>query len=168
MSAPLLAIAITTGSNKIWRRMSQLIVIIMVFYSLFFLFGNSSRSLISLDWYNKNRIELYFVNKNYKLRSYEEAIEIIQKADNQGVVGLYFSDDDWEYPVWVFAHLFKGEGATMAFRHVGVNNISESINDNSFLPEYVISTKQMTTWKHVAKYTCINTFNYIKVYKKLE
>jgi 4-amino-4-deoxy-L-arabinose transferase-like glycosyltransferase len=168
MSAPLLAIAITTGSNKIWRRMSQLIVIIMVFYSLFFLFGNSSRSLISLDWFYKNRIELYFVNKNYKLRSYEEAIEVVQKADNQGVVGLYFSDDDWEYPVWVFAHLFKGEGATMTFRHVGVNNISESINDNSFLPEYVISTKQMTTWKHVAKYTCINTFNYIKVYKKLE
>ncbi len=168
MSAPLLAITITAGSNKIWRHISQSIVIIMVFYSLFFLFGNYSRSLISLDWYYKNRIELYFVNRNYKFRSCKEAIEVVQKADNQGVVGLHLGEDDWEYTIWVFAHLFKGEGVTMTFRHVGVNNISESISESPFLPEYVISTKQMDTWKHVAKYTCINTFNYIKVYKKLE
>ena len=144
-----------------------MIILCMVFYSLIFVCANKSRSLVSLDWCHKDRMELYFVNRKDLFQGYENAINVVQESEPQEV-GLYLRRDDWEYPFWAFALRTKKNGRSMTFRHVGVSNVSKTIDENAFLPLYVIATKKLDNWKHAAKYASVYTSNHVSVFKKSE
>ena len=111
--------------------------------------------------------ELYFVNRENLFQDYEKAINIVQGAGPQEV-GLYLGGDDWEYPFWAFALQTKENGRAMTFRHVGVSNISKTIDKKVFLPLYVIATKKIDNWKHATKYASVYTSNHVSVFKKSE
>jgi hypothetical protein len=136
----------------------------MVLYSIPFALTNWSRSLVSLEWYNNDRLHLYFKNRNYLFHDYNSAINILEETNN-GKVGLYLGGDDWEYPFWVFAGRTKKNG--VSFRHVGVSNVSRTINENALMPPYVIATKSIDTWEHAQKYVSVYTSDYVRVFKKI-
>lgn len=167
MASPLLAVAITTGTGIIWRRTGQLIVLCMVLSSMFFVFSNKSRSLVSLNWLNNNRNSLYFVNRPELLQSYEKVVGVIAQAETQEV-GLYMNGDDWEYPILAYALQATEDKKTLRFKQVGVNNVSRVIDQDSTLPPYVITTRNLETWQYKAKYFPIYTSEYASVYKKNE
>lgn len=167
LAAPLLAITITSDIGSVRKGIGYVIVLCMVFYSLIFVCANTSRSLVSLDWCHKDRMELYFVNRKDLFQGFENAINVVQEAGPQEV-GLYLGGDDWEYPFWAFAVRTKKNGRVKTFRHVGVSNISKTINEDVFLPLYVIATKKLDNWKHAAKYASVYTSNHVSVFKKSE
>ena len=115
MAAPLLAITITLGLCGIWKHVGHVIVLCMVFYSLIFVCYNSSRRLASLNWYHKNRIELYFSNRKSLFLSYEKAINVVREAGVQEV-GLYLGANDCEYQFWALAMGTKEDKRAIIFR----------------------------------------------------
>jgi len=164
---PLLAKTITVEIRGIGKCISHVIVFCMVFYSLNFVCANTSRSLVSLDWCHKDRMELYFINRKDLFQDYENAIHVVQEAGPQEV-GLYLGGNDWEYPFWAFAMRTKKNGRAMTFKHVGVSNISKTIDEDAFLPLYVIVTKKIDNWRYAAKYVSVYTSNHVSVFKKSE
>lgn len=167
MASPLLAITITTGIGSIRKRISHLIILCLVVYSLIFAWANKSRSLVSLDWHRKDRMELYFVNRQELMQDYKKAINIVLEAEPQEI-GLYLSENDWEYSFWVSAQRMKNNGRAMTFRHVGVSNISKTLDEDVTLPLYVIATKKIGNWEQAEKYTSVYTSTHISVFKKFE
>lgn len=151
LAAPLLAIIITSDIGSVRKRIGPVIILCMVLYSLPFALANHSRSLVSLDWNNNDRIQLYFKNRKYLFYDYNSAMNVLGKADN-GEVGLYLEPYHWEYPFWVFAKRTEKKGGVMTFRHVGVSNVSKTINEDVLLPLYVIATKSLEKWEHAPKY----------------
>ncbi len=165
MAAPLLAMTITAKTGRIGKRISHGIVLCMVFYSLIFVCANKSRPLVSTHWYGKDRMKLYFVNRPSLFQDYRNAINVVREAAPQEV-GMYLDVDDWEYPFWAFAQRTLNNGIAMTFRHVGVNNISRAIEEDTSLPVFVIATKGIDSWKHVLKYTSVYTSSSVSVFKK--
>ena len=167
MAAPLIAIALTSDVLGAKKHICYLIVFLMVFYSIRFVMANNSRDLESLRWIDKNRTELYFENKPQLFRDYSNAIKIVQEAQAQ-TVGLYFGGDTYEYPFWALAKLTGKNDRPIIFRHVGVNNLSSTLNNNEFLPAYVIARKNFEGWRHAGRYAPVYRSNYANVFKKLE
>jgi hypothetical protein len=166
MAAPLLAITIASEIGRVKKRIGSVMVLCLVLYSLPFTLANQSRSLVSLEWNRKDRLELYFQNRRDLLRGYKNAIHVVHEASTQDV-GLYLGRNDWEYPFWVLA-LQERNGKALTFRHVGVSNLSRTIYQDEVLPVYVIATRNIENWKHAGKYTAIYTSGHVSVFMKSE
>ena len=175
LAAPLIAIVIPTGTSAKGKLLGHSIVFCMVFYSLQFAFANESRSLISLEWYKNDRFQNYFNRDRTRLHDYHTAMvtlysDIIKtvdspKAGGSEAVGLYLSGSGWEYPFWVFADQAGEKGNFMTFRHVGVGNVSKTIDESDFIPRYVIGTEPLT-WEHAGEYQYIYNSSQIYVLKR--
>ncbi len=167
LCAPLLAIGITSDIGSIKKHIGYMIILCMVVYSLPFVLANKSRSLVSLEWKNIDRMNLYFKNRSHLFNDYNGAINAIEKTDNEEV-GLYLGGNDWEYPFWVLGKRKKKNGLNITFRHVGVTNVSKTINENMTLPQYIIATKSLKTWKHASKYFPVYKSDSANVFIKSE
>jgi len=165
MAAPLMAITITPGVYRARKHAGYLIVLLMVCYSLRFVVANNSRDLESLDWMEKDRKELYFENKKFLFRGYSDAVKWVQEAGAQDV-GLYLGGDDWEYPFWALAQQTQKNQKPVTFKHVGVSNLSRTLNRDESLPAYVIATKKIEKWKHAAQYASVYHSDHVSVFKK--
>ncbi len=165
MAAPLLTMTITAKTGRIGNRIGLGIVLCMVFYSLIFVCTNVTRPLVSTHWYRNDRMKLYFANWPSLFNDYRNAINVVREAAPPEV-GMYLGLNDWEYPFWVFAQRTVNNGRAMTFRHVGVSNISRVIEEDTSLPEYVIATKRIDSWKHALKYTSVYTSSCVSVFKK--
>lgn len=165
LAAPLMAITITSDIGSVKKSIGNVIILLLVLYSIPFALKNSSRSLVSLEWYYNDRMQLYFKNRSNLFNDYNSAMNVLGKADN-GVVGLYLGGDDYEYPFWAFAWRTKKNGRTISFRHVGVSNVSRTINEEVLLPSYVIATKSIETWEHAPKYVSVYTSESVSVFRK--
>ena len=162
LTAPLLAIAITSGIAT--KRIGYLVCLLMILYSVPFALDNPSRSLVSLEWRDNNRMQLYFQNKHYLYRDYNAALNVL-KSESNGEVGLYLGLDDWEYPLWTLAGREEENGRLVNFKSVGVNNISRTIWEEESLPSHVIATKPMKDWEYASKYEPIYSSNPISVFR---
>jgi hypothetical protein len=165
MAAPLLTLTITEGIKGCGKRFRHLVVLSMVFYSLLFVLANSSRSLVALDWYHKDRMKLYFTNRPQHFEDYANVIKLLPQSAPQEV-GLYLGSDDWEYPFWALARQMGQKGNAITFRHVGIRNISKTLAENQFRPRYVVATKELGDWKHAAEYIPIYTSDDVSVFEK--
>lgn len=168
LASPLLTMTITAEGVCIGKRSGRVILLCMIFYSLIFVCANKNRSLVSLDWFYKDRMKLYFESRSPAMfQDYEKAINITREAGQQEV-GLYLGETDWEYPFWALALSTRREGRVMSFRHVGVSNVSKTLDKNLFQPQpqYVIATKKLVNWENAAKYTPVYISKYFSVFKK--
>jgi hypothetical protein len=160
LASPLLAIIITSGG----KRICFIIIFCMVLYSFPFALTNISRSLVSLEWIHKNRMQLYFQNRNELYNEYNSAMNVLRKINNEEI-GLYIGANDWEYPFWVFA---RNNSSTITFKHVGVANGSNTINADNPLPLYVIATQPVVAWVHAPKYTTVYASEHVSVFRKID
>jgi hypothetical protein len=165
LAAPLMAIAVTSGTGIFTARMGHLFIVSMILYSLPFALTNSNRSLASLDWSHNDRMPLYFNERRYLFNDYNQAMSVLKEAD-AAEVGLYLGGDDWEYPFWAFAKRNGSSQKTMTFRHVGIGNVSRAIQKDVFLPLYVIATRPLDTWEHASKYTSVYASDHATVFVK--
>ncbi len=165
MAAPLIAIAITTTEYRaIGKRFSYVILICLFCYGLIFTFANKTRSLISLDWYYKDRAEFYFKNTKDVYQEFMNVISILQ-LEKQKVVGIYCNEGGWEYPLWMLSKAGYNGERNISFRHVGVSNAS--MVSNLPLPKYVVATIKLDKWKDVDKYTAIYISTGIILFRKI-
>jgi len=164
MAAPLLVMTITSDIGGIRKSIGYAILSCMVIYSLPFALHNQSRSLVSLQWNRKDRMELYFQNRAHLLHDYIDAMNIVEKAGVREV-GLYLDRGDWEYPFWVVALQKEKNGRTISFRHVGVSNVSRMLEEDTFLPLYVIATKKIVNWEYATMYASVFTSDSVSVFK---
>lgn len=164
MAAPLLAIIITSGVAA--KRIGYFISLILILYSVPFALGNSTRSIVSLEWANIDRKQLYFQNWRILYADYNLAMSVTQK-EIHGEVGLYMRQDDWEYPFWVLSKRKETKGSSVTFRAVGVKNVSRIIGDQVFLPSIVIATKPIEEWEYSHDYVSIYNSAHVSVLKRI-
>lgn len=103
----------------------------MYLYSIWFVMGNSIRSLSSLNWWNRTRTELYFENRRSLYPVYHN---VMRRVNASGAldIGLVLGNEDWEYPFWVMGN------SGMRFHHVCVANSSARFGEDECVPDYVI------------------------------
>ncbi len=167
MAAPLMAIVITTRAiecRAIGQRLSYLILICLFCYSLIFSFNNKTRSLISLDWYYKDRAEFYFKNTKHVYQNFMNVIGILQ-LEKQKVAGIYCNDAGWEYPLWMLSRVGYNGKKNIIFEHVGVSNASKV--SGIPLPEYIVATIMLDKWEEADKYTAVYKSAGISLFRKL-
>jgi hypothetical protein len=167
LSAPAVALAFTANTRGFGMWVYYSLIVCMMLYCIPFAVNNESRSLISLDWLEKKRTELYFQNRPNLYASYKEAIKFLQNA-NANDIGLYLGEDDWEYPFWALAKAGGESNTSIRFRHVGVSNSSKTLSKAALLPAYVISTKDIAHWEDKGKYSPVFSSKYTAVLKKIE
>ena len=164
LAAPLLAFTITSGIAA--KRIGYLVCLALIVYCIPFALDNVSRSIVSLEWKNHDRKQLYFQNNHDLASEYYSIMNILQRK-NVEEVGLYLGLDDWEYPFWALAGHEDTNGQPTSFRSVGVTDISGTINDDIFLPSYVVATKPIKSWEYVSKYVPIYTSSQFSVLRKI-
>ena len=164
LAAPLLAIGITSEKGSLRKYFGYVIILSMVLYSVPFALDNKTRSLISAEWKNDDRMQLYFTNRPDLFNDYNTAMKFLEEKNNEKV-GLYLGSDDWEYPFWEFARRYENYGRSMTFRHIGVNNVSMTIGEDVQLPIYVIATKPIETWEHASKYVPFYISDNVRIFK---
>ncbi len=167
MAAPLLAMTIAREFRGIGKLIGAASVICLVVYGLVFTCANKSRSLVSLDWLQKDRLELYFANRKHHFQDYQAAMEIVLEAAPREV-GLYLAEPNWEYPFWAFAQQAEENGGEIGFRHVGVSNVSKKLEKSPLLPLYVIAGKKPNSWEQATEYAPVFTSKFLSVFRKSE
>ncbi len=138
----------------------------MIIYAIPFAIGNQTRSIVSLDWFQKERGELYFQNKPYLYNDYSRLISLV-KYNKMDIVGLYMNVDDWEYPLWVLANHPNLASGGIVFRHITARNNTSKFSEPSFMPEYIVATSEIREWKHSLNYNKITDYKYLSLYKKM-
>ena len=110
-------------------------------------------------------MELYFVNAPELFDEYLQVTQIL-KTVQAGDVGLRMGNDDWEYPLWVFAQAHADAGASMSFRHIGVTNPSGELQTDTSLPSYVISTRGTEPWEFEDQYDPVLSLSRVAVLER--
>lgn len=156
LSAPLIVMALTQHAKGI---VGYVAILFMVLYSFPFALTNELRPLLSKEWQQKERNELYFMYRPELYQSYKEAMDVLQKAGVQDV-GLYIGGDDWEYPFWMLAK-------EMHFRPVGLTEQSKVLQTDASSPEYIIATMNTDTWPERKEYSVVYASENVSVLKRL-
>jgi len=87
-----------------------------------------------------DRSQQYFSSNSSLYQDYLVVMTAVNQLDEK-VIGLELGNNDWEYPIWVFADQHATKGSS-EFVHVGVDNITRILDPiPDKLPEYIISTK---------------------------
>ena len=161
LAAPVIVIALTQHAKGIGRYSALAGIAFMVLYSFPFALNNQTRSLLSNDWKQKERMQLYFTNRPELYEPYKRAMNVLEKAGAQDV-GLYIGGDGWEYPFWVFA-----KSGDMRFRHVGLTEQSKVLQTEASLPAYVVATMNTDTWPERKEYSPVYASDNVSVLKRL-
>lgn len=98
LSAPMVAIALA----QLGKSTALIVIVVMAALSFPFVLYNERRPLITGDWEQKQRSELYFTARPELCAAYTQAVDLLATADAQEV-GLLTGHDDWEYPLWILA-----------------------------------------------------------------
>ncbi len=107
-----------------------IVVTLFVFLiSLFWTFGNVSRRINPAILKVRSNRELAYFNNQLKLFPVYTAITQQISSSNCKNVGLSFSDDTWEYPIWV---LLRDKGWSGRIEHINVSNPSSKLMDQNF------------------------------------
>jgi hypothetical protein len=167
LAAPLFAITITSDIIRVNRRIGFLIILCMVLYSLPYALANQTRSLVTLEWNDNDRMKLYFAARKRLFNDYNAVMNVLKDEDIKEV-GLYLGYNDYEYPFWAFAKRENNNMRNMIFRHVGVSNLSSTINEDLSLPQYVIATKSIKTWENAPMYAPFYLSDHLSVFMKSE
>jgi len=164
LSAPIIGIALTNNKKAMPRPVVLAVILSMVLYSLTFALENKTRPLLSQKWRkSSDYMELYFAGRPEMYESYRNAMDTLDKIKARDV-GLYFTGDDYEYPLWVFS---KEKNHQLRFRHVSVDDSTGIIRGNTSLPPYIISTKEIDSWLEGGEYTLLSGDNKLSVLKRI-
>lgn len=137
---------IVTVLSKFSENIKNFVLGLCLLSGMIALLIGEPRSIFSvIDSFSNNtpRENQYFANRPELADVYSEAVAVI-KENNPQEVGLMMENDyrkynfgDWEYPVWI---LLKEDFAQKPLiRHVGLTNISKSLDTNASLPEWIIT-----------------------------
>jgi hypothetical protein len=159
LSAPIIVTVLNHYRKGASGYIALSVIMVMAIYSIPYALHNSTRSLISLKWLRKSRMELYFNNRPQLYESYKMAMDVIVKSGVK-TIGLYIGNDDLEYPLWVLGH-----NSGIKFHHVGVTNESKILNTRTEMPKYVIATQNLDTWPEAKEYEVICSDQNISVLK---
>jgi 4-amino-4-deoxy-L-arabinose transferase-like glycosyltransferase len=137
-SVPLICYALSI--NNIFKKLLNKTIIIFILYAFFIVLINYSRPFISLSHITSqisifdNRYKKYFANRLDLYDEYNAVIQNISKFNFRNI-GLLFSEDSWEYPLF---SQFYGKGMNPI--HIKVSNITKNIPINSDRIDCIIST----------------------------
>ena len=139
LAAPLIAVVVM-GFPKARRILVPGVVVLVVAYSVPYLVANPSRPLLpqaGRSVFNTSRLQQYFAVRPYLYQDYAAAMDAVRQLQVEEV-GLLLDEDGWEYPLWVLA----GSEASGAphFRHVGVTNITGTLDAAKELPQAIVTT----------------------------
>ena len=108
------------------RFVAGTLVTVLAVASLFPLLHNWTRPFVSIrqskSVFAESRQDLYFMKRSAWQSCYEKTIEILSSGSCQKV-GIKFSWDGWEYPLWALA---KEKGDPLYFEHIDVENQTRS------------------------------------------
>lgn len=138
---------IVTILSKYSENTKNLIIALCLFSSINALLIGEPRSIFAVVDSLSNdtpREKQYFANRPELADVYSEAVAIV-KENNPPEIGLMMENDyrkynfgDWEYPVWILLKEdFSQEKPII--RHVGLKNVSKSLDASLQLPEWIIS-----------------------------
>lgn len=80
-----------------------------------------------------DRFRGYFYSQNYLYDEYKEVCDMVPEETKK--IGLFLDGDTYEYPVWQ-----RLEGLDIYMNHIMVNNESSQFEDESFIPDCIISS----------------------------
>ncbi|MCJ7716282.1 MAG: glycosyltransferase family 39 protein, partial [Anaerolineales bacterium] len=120
------------------------------------------RSILYTD-----REMLYFLSNFSTYYDYNRAMRFIRE-EQPPEVGLLLSNDDWEYPIWVFSGTHAGEGE-IEFRHIDVEDISNNLQQDQLpLPTLVLATREFDQSIAGVEYEIIFDTDSIDVLRKID
>ncbi len=147
-----------------WQKTANLIAIILIVFSLPWVFQNKFRPIIADDnIFNLTRVEQYFINRKHLEESYVEATNLVLKQQCYDVglslgKGITVGNQYWEYPLWILLNNrnltedeVMGEGSLfhrerkIRIEHVIPENVSQIKADkyphNNFNPCAIIAVR---------------------------
>ena len=136
LAAPVVALIF---SNCFSRKAGPLLISLFLLCALPWVLFNMGRPLLG----NKSvfvvpRIDQYFVNRPDLEAPYLQAAAFVHDRKPR-TIGLDFSEDDWEYPLWVLLKNRAEDGPEI--EHVLVDNPSRRFQKHPFTPDLILSTK---------------------------
>jgi 4-amino-4-deoxy-L-arabinose transferase-like glycosyltransferase len=145
--SPVCSITLTEIDKTKYSLISYIFLVLLIVYSLPFLFMSQFRPLLGEKSYLfKNKYEQYFANRpthgnaylrilnfTYQMRYYNIGIEAWK--DGYAILGLDVWKDDYEYPIWVF---FRETGEPFRLQHASVTNNSLIYQKSFPQPETII------------------------------
>jgi hypothetical protein len=164
LAAPLLALTISARYGRIQPR--NLICALLVLYSLPFVFGNPTRSLVSLEWLKRSRERLYFPGDTPAFSDFQSVVSALDDAEGKEV-GLFLPGQRREYAIWVMSGC-AGRKCPYKFRSVGVTGISGILQTEEPLPPYVVANAPLEEWAHAAEYSALYRSKTKGVFRKLD
>jgi Dolichyl-phosphate-mannose-protein mannosyltransferase len=127
--SPAIAVTLSAVSR---RSVAGLAVVVLLAFSFPYLLANTSRRLAGKDSVMiKNRMDQYFHNHPSLKDSYQASALLIATR-GCGNVGLKFTENDWEYPVWVL--LARTSLGQFRIEHVEIENASARLVRGDFVP----------------------------------
>jgi hypothetical protein len=123
-----------------YRRLANVIVVVLIAGAVPWVVYNSSRPLIGeRNVFSMSRDRQYFANHPSLYDPYERSVQFLSSSRCSDI-GLVSGGDDWEYPLWVL--LRESERHQFRIEHVNVRNISRTESDKdpfrTFVPCAVI------------------------------
>ena len=113
------------------------------------------------------RNKLYYLSNFDYYLDYSEVARIIDEYQ-VSEIGLFFDNNAWEYPIWVFSGTHAGEGE-IEFRHIAVEDISKSLQQEQLpLPTLVLATREFDQTIAGVEYEIILDTNSIDVLRKVD
>jgi len=120
------------------------------------------RSILYTD-----RRMLYFLSNFRTYYDYNRALRVIEE-EKPLEVGLFLSNDDWEYPIWVFSGNHAG-GGEIEFRHIAVDDISSNLQREQLaFPALVIATREFDQTINGIDYEIIFDSDSVDVLRKID
>ncbi len=133
LGAPIAAIFVSSLGSRIPGHFAKIFLIMSVPWVFFNetrpIYSDDKRSIFSVD-----RTDERFYNLDSNFRSYINAVNYL-KEHNPREIGIQLSV--YEYP---FRFLMKEHSDdTPRFEHIGIANVSRTLQGNSYAPQYIVS-----------------------------
>ena len=142
LASPLIGVVLSRFLNQI---LAKLIAVSLILFALPPLFYNVSRPLIGKkNIFNTNRLDQYFTNWPNLEEPYLATARFLKRRNCQRV-GIYTSDNSWEYAFWIA--MKHGFGKPFRIEHVCVTNASSIKSQmppfNKFNPRAIVSLRPL-------------------------
>jgi hypothetical protein len=113
------------------------------------------------------RNKLYYLSNFDYYLDYSEVARIIDEYQ-VSEIGLFFDNNAWEYPIWVFSGSHAGEGE-IEYRHIDVDDISRTLQQEQLLmPTLVLATREFDQTIAGVEYEIILDTDSIDVLRKAD
>lgn len=133
--SPIIALTLI-GLSQQW--FAKTVMIVLLVFSLPYLFTNQSRRLLGKDSVLlTSRLDQYFKNQPQSKQLYYDAAMLIASRGCSDVA-VKLGGDEWEYPLWM---LLQGmSGRQFRIEHIDVANPSATLTRHEFVPCAVLRT----------------------------